>query len=148
VRGWPPPLINPRGGDREAYPLSRAGDSMLCARLQAVLRGGNPGARYPMTSVGVCGALPRLRGRWHPPLGRLPSHSAYATEPGMYKGPMPPCASLTIGLASEATLHGWRPLLTSRARYSPRIRSFGSATKTFQLYHSVHSVPYGTDSLI
>ena len=44
---------------------------MLCARLQAVLRGGNPGARYPMTSVGVCGALPRLRGRWHPPLGRF-----------------------------------------------------------------------------
>ena len=47
---------------------------MLCARLQAVLRGGNPGARYPMTSVGVCGALPRLRGRRRQYRGALPSH--------------------------------------------------------------------------
>src|ERR1700757_2120894 len=105
-------------GIERLIPLSRAGDSMLCARLQAVLRGATPSVERCL----ACDADGVHRwGGCRPK--RVYDRARHA------QGPMSPCASLTIGLASEATLHGRRPLLTSRGRYCPGIRSLKSAPK-------------------
>ena|SRR5215469_10334154 len=50
-------------GIERLIPLSRAGDSMLSRRLQAVLRGDACEGPYEVAEDGPCGALPRLRGR-------------------------------------------------------------------------------------
>src|ERR1700749_1902738 len=129
-------------GIERLFPFSRSGDSMLWARLQAVLREEFRGAlpRFLRRPAGPDYGG-QVRGRRSSPPRRLLSRSVYATEPGTYVGRMLPGASLTIGLVSEATLHGWRPLLTSRGRQ----RSMGGQTEFhlpgctmwYSVYHTV-----------
>jgi hypothetical protein len=64
----------------------------------------------------------------------------------MYGGRMSPGASLTIGLASEATLHGWRHPIDVASEVRSANLEFRERNENFGLYHSVHYVPSGTEA--
>jgi hypothetical protein len=110
---------------------------MLCARLQAVLRGATPSVERCLAcdADGVHrwgGCRPkRVYDRARHAQGPM-SPMCFAHHRPRKRGNAPRVAT-PIDLAREV-LSG-NPELEER-------------TETFQLYHSVHSVPYGTEGLV